>query len=392
MRQDGRLMAILCVMGALVLWCGGEVLGQQPAGITDHLIVEQGEFSSDEHALIRDYVGYWAGQMLGEPSAVKIASAREELLRPVRRARYVRESAAEGNPIRVAIFSETYAAQVANAISPGVSSDRMLCRLNTIIVAAELRSSFTTETIVTALGDKSAAVRLWAGKACEMAMHQRAANAPPPLGEAQQAQLHEELRRSIKAERSPWAREEMYGALGSLSIDAARADMFGLLERRVSEYYWNVRRMGRSIRADAAGFKAMSGRLMFNWYGPGADKRKLEADVRRLVILSGKYLQLMAKVAPESEKLPGEVHAVCMDMIGKIDDVLGWFVYEWKSKVKVTPLRKMWEEKRVLDFVDQVLADVGPGGELTELELGIKPSDFEIPQPKDDRAATPGGG
>ena len=373
MHQGGRRIAACCIAHVMLLMWAGPLFAQtEPGNIPDVVIVMDGQPTASQRALIRTYARYWGERLLDGSDVKQVANARARLLDPIRRGKRMADAAPFNQPVRIKSFSDTYAAEVANAIAPGVRHEKMICRLNVIIVAAELWSMFTLDIITAALADADPAVRMWAGRAVASAMAQKV-GLPPPLSEKRQQQLYDALIVAVRAETSEWAREALFQAMGSLSLPQARADMLAILEQRLDEYARTLE-IDATIRSDTSGMVKAYVRLMFDSFEAGADPEALQPAVRRLVIVAAKYLQLVAMIAPQVERLPFEVRVQLDALVKGIDDVLRWGVGVLDPSAEIPPLHKPWAAGNTLDFTDHVLEIVGVLD-----RLGIKPADLKLP-------------
>ncbi len=190
-----------------------------PERIGIDIITKATTLTAGEQQSVRQYVQGWLPD-LRDADEQKVVAARDKLVDPLRQ-----------NPS--SFFLASYASALDEGLTVALSSDKVLTRLNAVIVASELRRD-VTPIIAKALEDENPAVRYWAGKAVsEIGM--AAAKDPNASGLAEsQKKLLALLLPAIEKEKSQLVIQRLVSSLADLTIPEARAAVFDVLESRLA--------------------------------------------------------------------------------------------------------------------------------------------------------------
>ncbi len=153
--------------------------------------------------------------LLVDGSRDEVVQARRELIEPL--------SWAGGTEI----FNLAYSSATANRLPQAVRSDRLLVRLNTMIVVNSLNDPGVVGLIEKGLADPNPAVRYWAGKAVSQSIANR-------LADNEQQRLLDALTAAMLKEKSERVLQRLLVGVVGLNIPEAATKLLDGLNNRVS--------------------------------------------------------------------------------------------------------------------------------------------------------------
>jgi len=344
------------VLSIVIVGLGGltsTAAGQQllPSGIT----ATTEPFTGPQVAAVEDYADQWAGQLIAGQSPTAISTARKRLLEPMQR------------PGATAVFKAQYSARLVTALNPGVASDNVLVRLNVMIVAAAMTDGYGLDLARRAMTDEATAVRYWAAKAAADAL---AADDDQGVSESRRQAIAEAIIPLVPDEKAGDVREQYFIALAEADTRDSRAALMQAMDNRVTDYV--ARGLSEDLSAEATGLR----RLYRSLLEANLQGRANESEVRRLVQVTAKYLQVI-RDAMEGTPLDGAMTAIVQDLVTTAEATLNWGLKVFdgsatRGPALVEPLQQ--EDKiqflfNVGEWVDRIVRS--PIG-LSAEELNIK--------------------
>ncbi|QNN24185.1 hypothetical protein HED60_18550 [Planctomycetales bacterium ZRK34] len=302
----GRWLNIGCVpvgLFVLALAVMSPAAQAQRQRLADAIVSNPGPLPSQATDAIETYVKTWAGQLLTAESDKQIIEARQQLLEPVQRQAPVQTT----DVVRDAVARATAA-----MLKPAVKNSSDLARMNTMIVLAQMPTGDSAPTLATGLADKNRGIRYWAAKAVAE-VSKFAQPGQSPFSNAQQQSLLDALNKVMPTETSAMVLEQMYRALGSLTIPAAQKSLLDILDQRIKLH---VKQVSPGLRADAKGINNLYSRLIVQQ----AVGNNVNPALRQLTAVSGKYLLVVAK-GLQADKVEQDLVPVCMELIQVVDDI-----------------------------------------------------------------------
>jgi len=303
--QIGR--AHLLVLSLLVVgpWASVEaqIGGTGPRYTPD--VLTSSSLSSAQQGKITDYCQHYVNELRSASTDARVADARRMLSEPM------------ANPLASIPFKAAHSNKTAELIKPLVTHKDPVVRMNAMIVVASLRSSMVTELVISGLSDQDKklgkAIRYWAAKAVAET-GEGAAPGEEVFGAGDQKLLIKALNTAMQKEDSDHVLEQMFAALGALSIPEAIAQQLKILTSRLDIH---KRKIDQGLRADQRG--------MFNLYRRITIDEALEQDItkriRDLSIVAAKYLQVVAEKL-QKKQVPDEHKPIARDMIEICEKIL----------------------------------------------------------------------
>lgn len=166
---------------------------------------------------VDEFVRYWARQ-LNAGSDDQVADARNALIDPPNRAG----------------LSDAFRNVYANSLNPQLvtafASDRVLVKVNTLIVAASIADARTLRLLTAGMADNNIAVRYWAGKAAIVVASR------PNLPRNDKINIMNLLVGQMSNEPSELAIKPQLVALGELNIPEANEQLLTGINQRVNQH------------------------------------------------------------------------------------------------------------------------------------------------------------
>jgi len=237
-------------------------------------------------------------QSLVQGSEGEVVRIRRELIEPL--------TWAGGTPI----FHLAYSSASANRLTQAIRSDRMLVRLNTMIIIHSLNDPGSVSLIEKGLVDSSPAVRYWAAKAVSQSISSR-------LSESEQRSLLRVLTMAMNREKSERVLQRLLVAVVGLNIPEAASRLLDALNKRVALH---------AVNADMPLGAALEGlRIQFIKTVEGkANGRDVSVVmIRQIATVAYRYLDLSATLLDLDRPNP-ENQANYREMVKLADAILKW--------------------------------------------------------------------
>ena len=305
----------LLLIGLIIAGLGGPLVSSARAQelLPNGIVTVTGPFSGEQHDVTDKYIGRWVRDLLEGKSPGLISEARRKLLEPLRRPGATNE------------FKGQYSAKVGTAIAAGATSQNMLVRLNTMVIAAALWGGYGLDIARVDVADPVTAVRYWAAKAIADALTQdERTESGERLPEARRDELAQAVINVVTEEKSGLVREQMYIALAAINTPKARGALMDAMNNRVADYLRNG--LSDDLAAEAIGLSRLYSRLAFahvELRRSNQPTAPIEAEVRRLMIVSARYLQVV-RDAMEAQTLDPAVMALVQDLVASAEQNLKW--------------------------------------------------------------------
>lgn len=315
------------------------------------LVTIQAALGPKQQNLIDDYVTHWTDTLENEADE-QVVEARDQLTEPL-------GLGATDH------FLNAYSRAVGGRLGDAVRADRLVSRLNAMIVASRIRKDENViSLIVKGLDDESPALRYWAAKAVRK-VAQAPDIAPKP---AIQMKLLEQLDMSLRKEQSTVVLEQVFLAMVGVTHGAAVEKVYGGLNHRVRVH---VGKPELPYRAERAGMQGLFRRLAeMEAHGVAVGE-----PFRQIARAAVRYLNLLskqadgAKLSPDLAKGYSEMAQLCWRVLDYVHQKLesperaparpNFFTDNWKD-YHVKALR--WREiltKNPFNLTDADLTNVG---------------------------------
>ena len=235
-RRSPGLPGFLAVLGLLAS-AGLPAFGQDRIPV--EIIVAE-ELSDDQQETITGYVDHWCQRLNGGEDA-EVTLARRRLAEPLNQGR-----ATEA-------FLRAYTEPVQPCLDEAVQSDRMIVRLNAMIVTTDMTGETALPLIRQGVQDENAAVRYWAVKAVRTISTQRS------WPSEQERQLLDFLTESLRGEQAGAVVQQLMLSITELDLAEAPGRTLEALNRRIAAHRANP---GRAVQAEQAGLRQLFRKLM----------------------------------------------------------------------------------------------------------------------------------
>lgn len=312
-----------------------------------------------EDRLVRDFIAAAITDLTSDEPA-RVMEARGRLIDPLTL------------PNTSEIFAQAYSSHLKLQLPPALGHERLLVRLNAVIVAAHLTDRTAIELLAEPLADEAPAVRYRAAKAVGMIV-ERARYSTPADRIAAEAQALEMLIARTAVETEPEAWQPLLEALSVLRIPQANLALLEALNRRVEEH---ARRPGMPLLAEHVALVNVYRRIVEQFIvQPDAVDVRTAAALARATC---RHLLLTARTLAHAPDLDPAIQAQYREVITTADTILRWVVRDYLRMAVTLPpavapkLRDhLWAE---------IILDAGRWATvLGESRLGLKADDMEIP-------------
>jgi len=341
--------------------------------IPQDAIVAQASFTDTQRQAITGYISRWGGLLQEattnqQVSDTQISEARQKLLGPLR------------TPGATDFFKKRYSAQVSQTISGLLDADRLIVRLNAIIVVTRLTDPSAVALAEKGLGDPSPSVRYWAAKAIGSLAETTDSQGNPILEVKARLSLLRTLEEAGEEEDSTEVLQQVMLAMGAMNLPSALDRLLDLLDARLR---WHVDRPYEPYLAEAAGLRSVYQSLLRTPAANPAQIRKLAQVAHRYMNLISRNLAEAADKAqaegtenPISRELEAD-HAALLELceyaLQYVHGEVGSQQGMPSSIIQKIPFRN-WKE------INLIAVD-GWGQVLKAPPLNFKPGDLAIVQP-----------
>ena len=233
----------------------------------------------------------------------EVADARKKLIAPLSGA----------SPLFLADYRKLLGTQ----LHGGFESERVIVRINLMIVATALKDLDSVSLLIRGLKDQNPACRYCAAQAIASLT---GSNLKPPA--EQQKTLLDALAEAMRHERYEQVLRQLILALVELTIPEAMTQVFEAINQRVEEH---AKQPDLSLTSEIQGLRVLIRQMVKS--PPDPDQLKLGA------LVNARYFRLCARLLDKGE-LGANAEADCITMIGLTDENLKWLVV----KAVKTPL------------------------------------------------------
>lgn len=367
----GRWLNIGCVpvgVVALVLAMTSPAALAQRQRLADAVVSNAGPLSSQATDAIETYVKTWSAQLLAAKDDPSIVEARQQLLEPVQR-----QAPVQTTPV----VADAIARATAAMLKPVIKNPDDLARMNALIVLSQMPTGESAPILAAGLTDDNRGIRYWAAKAVAE-VGKFAQPGQSPFTDKQQQDLLAALNKVMPTETSAMVLEQMYRALGSLTIPAAQKSLLDILDQRIRLH---VQQVNPGLRADAKGINNLYSRLIVQQ----AVGNNVNAPLQHLIASSAKYALVAAK-GLQAGNVPQDLVPVCINLIEIVDDVFSNMLKHFDSghmpgPSLTAPARAGQFPVLLLNTLDWV-GDVTQNkpGILTTSKIAIPIEDLRLPK------------
>lgn len=287
--------------GALVLavvlgFAAGPVLAQAQDRIPPEIVIAQ-SLTEAQQQQIAGYVAQWAEQLATGDDA-QVVLARQRLLEPL---------GVTGSEAFVKFYSE----QLSQHLGQAAASERLIVRLNTMIVTNRMTAATAMPLVEAGLQDTNAAVRYWAAKA--VANFTSDGSLPANV----QLQLLDQLAARLGAENSVPVVQQLMVSIAGLTVPRAVDQILDALNNRVAIH---LKEPGQPMAAEQEGLAELYRKLVSAALDNGAAPG-VEQQLRQLARVGARYMDLIS-LQLESGQVPEEQTESYKAMLLLTDTVL----------------------------------------------------------------------
>jgi len=363
-------VVLVLILAAVASATADRAQGQER--IPQDAIVAQASFTDRQRQAITRYIGRWGG-LLEEAttnqqvSDAQVSESRQKLLSPIR------------TPGATDFFKKRYSAQVSEVVGRLLDADRLIVRLNVMIVVTRLTDDSAVALAEKGLTDPSPSVRYWAAKAIANLAEATDSQGNPILDVKARLSLLRTLEEAGEDEDSTEVLQQVMLAMGSMNVPSALDRLLELLDARLS---WHVDRPYEPYLAESAGLRSVYQRLL-------RSQAANPAQVRKLAQIAHRYMNLISRnLADAADKAQGnrtenpisrELEADHANMLELCEYALQYVHGEAESQegmptsiIQKIPFRN-WKE------INLIAVD-GWGQVLKAPPLNFKPGDLAIVQ------------
>ncbi|MFW6059624.1 MAG: HEAT repeat domain-containing protein [Phycisphaeraceae bacterium] len=352
---SGLLAALLALVA--LHFTAGLATGQDNIS-TDLLTAD--DLSNEQQQRIDSYVASWC-QQLHDGDDADVTRSRQRLAEPL------------NNPTEPSTtFTGYYSPKLAECLLRGLETDRLIVRLNAMIVVTYMVTEDALPLIEQGLGDENPGVRYWAAKAVQRLASREV------WTRAQQVQLLQQLTDRLGQEQTGWVVQQLMLAIVGLELPEAAERMLTALNERVEGHAENP---GRAIQAEQTGLERLYRELLGE--GDRAALRQLARTGYRYMRLAGTHLE--RGHVPEGYR-PGyaEVIDVADTIMRTVNEELNGS-QELPEATGEAVRQQDWDRVLVIaDRWEQVLQE--PPFNFDRETLSVIPSDDEGDEAENDEA------
>lgn len=303
-RQTGA--ALIGAMVWLAAATGG--VAQIGPGISPDVINASGPLSSQQLQQVTTYAEHWMGRLTGEATDEEVVRARDMVMEPVKMS---------GS----AVFKRAYASAVSPRIVSGLSSERLIVRLNLMIASASLEDASVLAVVKAGLVDANAGVRYWAAKAAGTLSRatQPGDDSRPMLAAEEQNQLVALLTGRMEEESSEPVVQQVLLALGDLRTPKAALALLATLDQRVASY---ADKASTAPEAERVALRNLVNRVLTD----EARNLPVSDEVRRGLVRAAWRYSALAAGALDRNLAAGSALEQYWVLIADCDRVLRWGV------------------------------------------------------------------
>lgn len=236
------------------------------------------------------------------------------------------------------IFNLAYSAALGRDLAKSLTSERVVVRLNAIIVVTKLIDPSAGNLVQTGLKDESPAVRYWAARAlAELAAKNRIPQADLPV-------MLRSVTAALGKEPSPQVVEQLFRVLPQLQVPDAMIRLLQVLNDRVEI---EAQTPGASLRVAIQGLQGAFVKLVEEAAKPNA--KPPQDTLRVLAKVSYRHL-ILAAVELNAGRVPLARHREYEQMIELGDTVLRWVITQMGGKdapttdIKTLIFNKQWPD------------------------------------------------
>lgn len=275
------LVSCLTVWALAAAWAGPAAA---QARIPQEVVVATSSLTDAQSRALRQYVHRWGGvfteAMTNEQvSDVQVAEAREQLLSPLR------------TPGATDFFKRRYSTAVTELISPLMDGDRLIVRLNAMIVATRLTDHSAGPLAEKGIADPSPSVRYWAAKAIASLVEAEDSAGEPILDVADRLALLRTLEEVGVTEDSAEVLQQVMLAMAATGVPSAKERLLDLLGARLA---WHVDRPYEPYLAESSGLRAVYQSLL-------RTRASDTAHIRQLAAIAHRYMNLISRSLAEAD-------------------------------------------------------------------------------------------
>ncbi|MCC7204549.1 MAG: hypothetical protein IT441_05680 [Phycisphaeraceae bacterium] len=298
MRAGGVVVGLILALATANLAIGQTLLPKELLTTTTTLKAEQEE-------TVKQFIQERVDQLTGGDDA-QVLDARRGLLGPLEK---------EASQI----FRQAYSSYLRAALAPALESDRLLVRLNAMILAGSLDDQSAIELVKKGLSDASSAVRYRAAVAGERLLTGLRFDTRTDRSVFEQELLNA-IGQRVRVEDSPYVWQPMLKVLGQLAQPEARQLLLEALRQRIAAHAANPRLTPDPERTALGGLYR---RIVQEVNMPGGSVDR--ATLRAVALISYKYFALAAQVLARPDG-DAAVAGEYQRMLVEVDVFLRWTV------------------------------------------------------------------
>jgi hypothetical protein len=257
---------------------------------------------------IDQFVDYWTKELVSAELEEAVPAARVMLEAPVK------------DPSATKIFKSAYATAVIRKLADAVATDRLMTRLNTMILLRSVAAPLIEKRIRAGLEDENPAVRYLAA----MAANAAGGRNENEVADGQKQDILKALTEAFNSEGDPIVAGQMLdGMLGLVDLSEARLELLSSIDARVAIH---ARNPNLPIDSDARVLKELFRYLLR--HDPNISK-----DLARALTLTGYRLMALSAGVLEGQRADEGMDKQYEDIVLLADDLLRWVLVK---KLKVT--------------------------------------------------------
>ena len=267
-RSPGYSKAIRGLLGALLVVTVTSSASAQSRIAPE--IISSDSLSDSQQETITGYLETMCGR-LHEGEAGEVTLARRRLLEPMNT-----PGATEG-------FLATYTRQLQPCIEKAMASDRLIVRLNGMIVVTRMTAASALPLIRQGFEDENAAVRYWAVKCVREIGRSADREWPTEV----QYELLDLMTPKLRNESAGPVVQQLMVSMVELDVQESVQRTLDALNRRVQDHFANP---GRPLQAEQNGLRELLRRLLEEGDAPTRIRRELARTAYRYMRLAGTQL------------------------------------------------------------------------------------------------------
>lgn len=340
-----------CVLGSFLLaMCVASAANAQakPDPISGD-IIRATTLTGAQQTKISEFVGYWATKLINGEST-DVAEARGELIGPLKKG-------------GTQLFNDTYGKEVAGRLTKAVESDKVLVRINGMIVAKELMDEKVDDIIKIGLKDESAPGRYLAGK---VAANVLAADEGLVNG-GRKAAIYKMVADAMKLEKSPWVFEELARALIAYGQTPGYITVLERINDRTDRH---AAKLTTEISVDLSLLSQLFNNLVVTIARQG---KQVDRDVLVAVCKTTYRLAWFAVNARDKGVNDSDIDSALSQIVDLSSDVLPYIVQKIDPTVRPpAPWKRQQVPLQKLALSEFPAILIGPSFGLTKEELEVK--------------------